>query len=154
MERTLVLIKPDAIQRGLVGEVTTRLERKGLKLVGSKMMQLREALVLEHYAHIAAKPFFAGVKSFMQSTPVIVQCWEGVEAVEAVRIIVGITKARAADAGSIRGDLAMSLQCNVVHASDTPENAEKEIERFFAAEEIFSYSKSEYEHVYSEDERA
>ena len=149
----MVLIKPDGIQRGLVGEVTRRFEKKGLKLIGMKMMQLKEALVLEHYAHIVDKPFFGGVKSFMQSTPVIVQCWEGVEAVEAVRIIVGITKARAADAGSIRGDLAMSLQCNVVHASDTSENAQKEVARFFANDELFHYDKSEYLHVYSDDER-
>lgn len=153
MERTLVLIKPDGIQRGLVGEVTKRFERKGLKLIGMKMMQLHEALVLEHYSHIVDKPFFGGVKSFMQSTPVIVQCWEGVEAVDAVRIIVGITKARAADAGSVRGDFAMSLQCNVVHASDTVENAKLEVSRFFKEDELFGYDKSEYLHVYSEDER-
>lgn len=153
MERTLVLIKPDGIQRGLVGEVTRRLEAKGLKLMGMKMMQLKEALVLEHYAHLVDKPFFEGVKHFMQSTPVIVQCWEGAEAVEAVRIIVGITKARAADAGSIRGDLAMSVQSNVVHASDSVESAQREVARFFNEEELFDYDKSEYLHVYSEEER-
>ncbi len=153
MERTLVLLKPDAIQRGLVGEVTRRFETKGLKLVGMKMMHLDEAVVLEHYAHLVDKPFFAGVKQFMQSTPVIAQCWEGVEAVDAVRIIVGITKARAADAGSIRGDLAMSFQCNVVHASDSLETAKREVERFFGGEEIFDYDKTEYMHVYSEDEK-
>src|SRR5690606_27702349 len=153
MERTLVLIKPDGIQRGLVGVVTRRLEAKGLKLIGMKMMQLKEALVLEHYAHIADKPSFAGVKNFMQSTPVIVQCWEGVEAVEAVRIIVGITKARSAEAGSIRGDLAMSVQSNVVHASDSPEAALQEVSRFFEEGELFTYDNSEYLHVYSEDER-
>jgi nucleoside-diphosphate kinase len=153
MERTLVLIKPDSIQRGLVGEITRRFERKGLKLVGMKMMHLDEAVVLEHYAHLADKPFFKSVKNFMQSTPVIAQCWEGVEAVNAVRIIVGITKARAADAGSIRGDLAMSFQCNVVHASDSVETAGREIKRFFKPADIFEYDKTEYEHVYSEDER-
>lgn len=153
MEKTLVLIKPDGIQRGLVGEVTKRLETKGLKLVGMKMMHLEEAVVLEHYAHIVDKPFFAGVKKFMQSTPVIAQCWEGVEAVEAVRIVVGITKARAADAGSIRGDLAMSLQCNVVHASDSIETAKNEVPRFFKKDELYSYDKTEYMHVYSEDEQ-
>ena len=153
MERTLVLIKPDGIQRGLIGEVTRRLEQKGLKLVGMKMMHLDEAVVLEHYAHLKEKPFFSGVKKFMQSTPVIAQCWEGVEAVEAVRIIVGITKARAASAGSIRGDLAMSFQCNVVHASDSVETAKKEVTRFFKKDELFGYDKTEYMHVYSEDEK-
>ena len=153
MERTLILIKPDAIQRGLVGEITKRLEKKGLKLIGMKMMRLDEAVVLEHYAHLKDKPFFDGVKKFMQSTPVIAQCWEGVEAIEAVRIVVGITKARAADAGSIRGDLAMSFQCNVVHASDSAETARNEVERFFATEELFDYDKTEYLHVYAEDEK-
>ncbi len=153
MERTLVLIKPDAVQRGLIGEVTKRLEQKGLRLVGMKMMHLNEAVILEHYAHLADRPFFKSVKEFMQSTPVVAQCWEGVEAVEAVRIITGITKARAASAGSIRGDLAMSFQCNVVHASDSPETAKREVERFFQPHELFEYDKTEYLHVYSEDEK-
>ena len=153
MERTLVLIKPDAIQRGLTGDITARFEKKGLKLVGMKMMTLNDALLKEHYAHIADKPFFGGISEFMSSSPVIVQCWEGLEAVNAVRILCGITKAREADAGSIRGDLAMSIQCNVVHASDSPETAEKEIKRFFKEEELFGYDKTEYIYVYSEDER-
>lgn len=154
MERTLILIKPDAIQRGLVGEITARFERKGLKLVGMKMMSLDEAILREHYAHIADKPFFPGVAKFMQSTPVIAMCWEGLQVVDAVRKITGITKAREAEAGSIRGDLAMSVSCNVIHASDTVENAEVEVKRFFKDDEIFQYDKSEYMHVYGEDERA
>lgn len=153
MEKTLVLIKPDGIQRGLIGEVTKRFEEKGLKLVGMKMMHLNEAVILEHYAHLINKPFFKGVKKFMQSTPVIAQCWEGVEAVEAVRLITGITKARAASAGSIRGDLAMSYQCNVIHASDSVETAKREVPRFFKKDELFDYDKTEYLHVYSEDEK-
>ena len=153
MERTLILIKPDGVQRGLIGEVTKRFEQKGLKLVGMKMMSLSEAVILEHYAHLKDKPFFAGVKKFMQSTPVIAQCWEGVEAVEAVRLITGITKARAAEAGSIRGDLAMSYQCNVIHASDSVETAKREIPRFFKKDELHEYDKTEYMHVYSEDEK-
>lgn len=153
MEKTLVLIKPDAIQRGLVGEITQRFEKKGLKLVGMKMMRLDDALLREHYAHIADKPFFPGISKFMQSSPVIALCWEGLEVVDAVRILCGITKARAADAGSIRGDLAMSIQSNVVHASDSVENAREEVKRFFAPEELFHYEKDEYIHVYAEDER-
>ena len=153
-EQTLILIKPDAIQRGLVGEITTRFERKGLKLVGMKMMALDEAVLREHYAHIADKPFFPGVAKFMQSTPVVAMCWEGLQVVDAVRKITGITKAREAEAGSIRGDLAMSVACNVIHASDTVENAQKEVKRFFRDDEIHSYDKSEYTHVYAEDERA
>lgn len=153
-EQTLILIKPDAIQRGLVGEIVTRFERKGLKLVGMKMMALNEAVLREHYAHIADKPFFPGVAKFMQSTPVVAMCWEGLQVVDAVRKITGITKAREAEAGSIRGDLAMSVACNVIHASDTVENAQKEVKRFFKDDEIHSYDKSEYTHVYAEDERA
>ncbi len=153
MERTLVLIKPDAIQRGLVGNITERFERKGLKLSGMKMMTLNEALLREHYSHLADKPFFPGISKFMSSSPVIVQCWEGLDAVNAVRILCGITLSREADAGSIRGDLAMSIQCNVVHASDSKENAAKEIERFFEEAELYPYDKVEYMHVYSEDER-
>ena len=152
MERTLVLIKPDAVQRGLVGEVTKRFETKGLKLIGVKMMSLDEAVLREHYAHIADKPFYPGVEKFMRSTPVVAMCWEGVEAVEAVRILCGITKARKADAGTIRGDLAMSVACNVVHASDTSENAVAEVKRFFKKDELFEYDKSEYMHVYMDEE--
>ena len=152
-EKTLVLIKPDGIQRGLVGEVLSRFEKKGLKVVGIKMMRLDEAVLREHYAHIADKPFFPGVSKFMRSSPVIAMCFEGLEVVQAVRILCGITKARAAEAGSIRGDLAMSVACNVVHASDSVETAMKEVPRFFNPDEIFDYAKGEYEHVYTEDER-
>ena len=153
-EQTLVLIKPDAIQRGLFGEIVSRFERKGLKMVGCKMMTLDEALLREHYAHLADKPFFGGLAKFMQSTPVVAMCWEGLEVVNAVRLLCGITKARDAEAGSIRGDLAMSVACNVVHASDSAENAEKEVARFFKKDDLFSYEKSEYVNVYADDERA
>jgi len=152
-ERTLVLVKPDAIQRGLIGKILERFERKGLKMVGCKMMSLDEALLREHYAHIAEKPFFKGLAKFMQSTPIIAMCWEGLEVVDAVRKLCGITKARSAEAGSIRGDFAMSVACNVVHASDTVENAVNEVRRFFRDEELYSYDKSEYMHVYADDER-
>ena len=151
-ERTLVLIKPDAIQRGLFGEITARFEKKGLKLVGVKMMTLDEAILREHYAHLADKPFFGGLSKFMQSTPIVAMCWEGLEVVDAVRKLTGITKSREAEMGSIRGDFAMSVSCNVIHASDTTENAEKEVARFFKKDEIFDYGKSEYTHVYAEDE--
>ena len=152
MERTLVLVKPDGVQRGLVGEVVSRFERKGLRLVGLKMMSLDEAVLREHYAHLAEKPFFGDLSKFMQSSPVIALCWEGVEAVEAVRILCGITKARGAEAGTVRGDLAMSVSCNVVHASDSIENANKEVKRFFNSDELYEYDKTEYRHVYASDE--
>jgi nucleoside-diphosphate kinase len=152
MQRTLVLLKPDAIQRGLVGEIIQRFERKGLKLIGCKMMSLDEAVLREHYAHIADKPFFPGVSKFMKSSPVVAMCWEGKDVVDAVRLITGITKAREAAPGTIRGDLAMSVSCNVIHASDTDETAVKEVARFFKADELHEYSKSEYEHVYNDEE--
>ena len=153
MQRTLILLKPDAIQRGLVGEIINRFERKGLKLVGMKMMSLDEAVLREHYAHIADKPFFPGVSQFMSSSPVVAICVEGYQAVDAVRLITGVTNAREADAGTIRGDFSMSISCNVIHASDSLETAEKEVPRFFKADELLEYSKGEYLHVYNEEER-
>lgn len=153
MERTLVLIKPDGIQRSLVGKIVTRFEEKGLKMIGCKMMRLDEAVLREHYAHIADKPFFPGVANFMKSSPVLAMCWEGLEAVDAVRLITGATKARQADAGTIRGDFAMSVSCNVIHTSDSVETAGKEVPRFFKEDELHTYFKSEYEHVYNEEER-
>lgn len=152
MQQTLVLIKPDGVQRGLVGEIIGRFERKGLKMVGMKMMSLDEAVLREHYAHIADKPFFPGVEKFMKSSPVVAMVWEGFKAVDAVRLITGITNAREADAGTIRGDLAMSISCNVIHASDGVEAAQEEVKRFFKADELFHYKKSEYEHVYNDEE--
>lgn len=152
MERTLILLKPDALQRGLIGEVTSRLEKKGLKLVGNKMMQLSETLILEHYAHIADKPFFPGVKAFMMSTPVVAQCWEGVDCVETVRQITGVTNARQAAPGTIRGDLAMSLQSNILHASDGLDAAKVEVARFFKPEELFDWNKTNLQHIYGEGE--
>lgn len=152
MERTLVIVKPDGVQRGLAGEVIKRFEQKGLKVVGLKMMTLSEAVLRDHYAHIADKPFYPGVEAFMMKSPVVAMCIEGLQCVNAVRLLCGITKAREADAGTIRGDFAMSVACNVVHASDSVENAEKEVKRFFNPDEIFAYDKSEYMHVYSNDE--
>ena len=152
-EKTLVLVKPDGVQRGLIGEVISRFEKKGLKVVGVKMMTLDEAILREHYAHIADKPFFPGVSAFMSSSPVVAICLEGLEVVQAVRLLCGVTKARVAEAGSIRGDLAMSIACNVVHASDSVETAMKEVPRFFKQDEIFGYDKGEYMNVYGEDER-
>ncbi|MCX6781194.1 MAG: nucleoside-diphosphate kinase [Candidatus Magasanikbacteria bacterium] len=152
-EKTLVLIKPDSVQRGLVGEILRRFETKGLKVVGLKLMRLDEAVLREHYAHIAEKPFYPSVEKFMMSSPVAVVCLEGRECVDAVRLMMGPTKSRIAPPGSIRGDLAMGYGCNVIHGSDSVENAKLEVARFFKPEEIIEYDKSEYLHVYSEDER-
>lgn len=152
MERTLILIKPDAIQRGLSGRIISRFEEKGLKIVGIKLLKLTDELLNEHYAHLADKPFFGGTKRFMTMTPVIAMCLEGLDAVETVRRLCGITKAREAAPGTIRGDLAMSVQANLVHASDSLETAEKEVARFFRDSELFDYDSPLVSAVYSEDE--
>ena len=154
MERTLILIKPDAIQRGIAGTVLNRFERKGLKIVGIKMIQLTDELLNEHYSHIADKPFFKGIADFMKSTPVIALAVEGLDCVETVRRLCGVTKAREAQVGTIRGDLAMSIQTNVVHASDSLETAKKEVARFFNDSELFEYDMVLYPNIYSSDELA
>ena len=121
MEKVLIIAKPDAIVRGLLGEVTGRFERKGLKIIGIKMVKLEDVLLEEHYSHIADKPFFAGIKNYMKSAPVVLMVLAGENAVEATRIIVGATDGSKADAGTIRGDLSLSIQSNIVHVSDTVE---------------------------------
>lgn len=151
-EKALIIIKPDAIQRNLVGEIIGRFEKKGLKINGVKMMSLGDAMLEAHYEHIKDKPFFSGIKDFMKSSPVVVMALSGVEAVSAIRIIVGPTKASEAPAGSIRGDLAMSIQSNVVHASDSVENGEKEVARFFEDDELFSYEKIDQALIYSDSQ--
>lgn len=153
METSVVLVKPDALQRSLVGQIITRFEQKGLKLVAIKMVSLSDETLEKWYEHHKDKPFFKYLKSFMQSAPVIAMLWEGVEATEAIRKICGITKARAAEAGSIRGDLGMSQQFNLIHASDSPESAKKEQGLIFNKDEIFDYNKSELFHIYNEEER-
>lgn len=153
MERTLVLIKPDAVQRNLVGEITQRFERKGLKLVGLKLIQLDSKILREHYAHLLDKPFYPGTEKFMQSSPVVAQCWEGFEAVEVVRQMCGVTNSRKALPGTIRGDFGISVQCNLVHASDSLETAQKEVPRFFASGEVLSYEKMGPEYLYAPDEK-
>ena len=153
MERTLVLIKPDAMQRDLVGELIQRFERKGLKLVGIKMMALADELLDEHYSHLVGRDFFTEIKTFMRSTPIIACCWEGVDCVNTVRAMCGITKAREAAPGTIRGDLAMSVQANLVHASDSLETADVEVARFFDADELFEYEDVLNPFIYSSREK-
>ena len=153
MERTLVLIKPDAVQRGLIGNILNRFERKGLKVVGLKLMELSDEILDDHYSHLSDKPFFPRIKSFMRSTPVIAICLEGFEVVDTVRTLCGITNSREAASGSIRGDLGMSIQCNLVHASDSIETAEVEVPRFFAADELTDYESVTDTVIYASDER-
>ena len=151
-EKTLVLLKPCTLQLGLVGEVIKRFEQKGFHLCGMKMMQLDDAVLSEHYAHLASKPFFQRVKDSMMAAPVIAMCWEGVDAVEAVRKLTGVTNGRKAEPGTIRGDFSMSFQENIVHASDSPETAKVEIDRFFKPEEIFTWKQAYFDFLYANDE--
>lgn len=153
MERTLVIAKPDAVQRGLIGEIVSRLERKGLKLIGLKMISLDSELLQQHYAEHLEKPFYAGLEEFMKSSPVVVMAWEGFECVTSVRILVGATNPRQADAGTIRGDFAIGTGRNLIHASDSRESGEAEVSRFFEQDELMSYEKSEYLHIYEGFER-
>ena len=153
MEQTLVLLKPSAVQRGLVGEIINRFEKRGLRLAGMKMMQLTDEILDEHYAHLRVKPFFRTLKDSMMATPVIACCLEGVEAVQVVRAMTGSTNGRNADPGTIRGDYCMSNQQNIVHTSDSPENAAAELSRFFKPEEIFQYELATLKFTYSVDEK-
>lgn len=153
MERTLIILKPDAVQRDLVGEIIGRLERKGLKLIGLKMMSLDKAVLAAHYAHIVDKPFYKDVESFMQSSPVVVLALEGYECVASVRLVVGATNPREATAGTIRGDLAMGNGRNLIHASDSKENGQSEVTRFFTNDELFDYQKEIIPQIYAPSER-
>ncbi len=141
VEKTLVLIKPDALQRNLLGEVLHRFERKGLKIIALKFIHLTDDMLDEHYGHLAEKPFFGDLKKFMMQTPVAGLVLEGIDAIESTRKLVGATNPREADAGTIRADLSMNVPSNLVHASDSPEAAEAEVKRFFTEDELFNYEK-------------
>jgi nucleoside-diphosphate kinase len=153
MERTLVLLKPDAVQRDLVGEIISRLEHKGLKIVGLKLINLSSEVLDEHYSHLVGRPFYPEVKSFMQRTPVVALCLEGFESVDAVRLLAGITKSREATPGTIRGEFAMSVQANLIHCSDSLETAKVEVPRFFKPEELFDYEDVLESYIYNSGER-
>lgn len=152
IEKTLVILKPSCVMRSLVGEVTRRFELKGLRLAGMKMMMLTDEQLNEHYAHLAEKPFFQRIKDSMQASPVIVCCYAGVDAVEVVRNLTGATNGRKAVPGTIRGDYSVSFQENIVHTSDSPENAVVELKRFFRDDEIFDYEMPIFGVTYANDE--
>jgi nucleoside-diphosphate kinase len=137
METTLILLKPDCIKKGHAGDVLQRFEQAGFRIRGCKMMRLGVDILREHYAHIAAKPFFGEVEEFMQSSPVIAMALEAEGAVDKVRALVGPTDARKAAKGTIRGDYGVDVMVNVVHASDSQETAAKELKRFFRDGELF-----------------
>ena len=152
MEQTFIILKPSTISRSLVGDVLTRFQRKGLRIAGIKMMQLNEPILREHYAHLVDRPFFPSLLRSMMATPVIVALLAGKDAVAVVRAMTGATNSRVAAPGTIRGDFGMSGQENIIHASDSPENAVIEINRFFKPEEIFDYTLLTQAATYAPDE--
>jgi len=152
MERTLVILKPCTVQRGLIGEVITRFERRGLKLTAMKMKQLTPEILRNHYAHMVNKPFYPIIERSMMAAPVILCCWEGIDAVSVVREMAGATNGRKALPGTVRGDLCVSHQENIIHASDSKETAETELERFFDPEDYCSYGSPLSDYIYAEDE--
>ncbi|MFC1940911.1 nucleoside-diphosphate kinase [Chloroflexota bacterium] len=139
MERSLVLIKPDAMQRRLAGTIISRLEGQGLKLVALKILHIDRALAQKHYAIHADKPFFEDLINYITSTPIVASVFEGDGAVEVIRKIMGATDPAKAEVGTIRSDFGLDIQRNVVHGSDSLETAEKEIKLFFSEKEIFDY---------------
>ncbi len=139
MERSLVLIKPDAMQRGLAGTIITRLEKQGLKLVALKMRHMDKALAQRHYAIHKDKPFFNNLVDYISSAPIVAAVFEGEGAIAVIRKIMGATDPAKAEAGTIRGDFGLDIEHNSVHGSDSIETAEKEIKLFFSEDEIFNY---------------
>ncbi len=142
MERTLVLVKPDGVQRGLIGEIIGRLEQRGLKLVGMKLMQVDDALARQHYGEHVDRPFFGGLVDFITSSPVVAMAWEADNAVQAVRSTMGQTNPTSSPPGTIRGDLALDIGRNLVHGSDSPESAQRELALFFSAADLLDYARA------------
>ncbi|MEG9195447.1 MAG: nucleoside-diphosphate kinase [Candidatus Methanoglobus sp.] len=141
VERTFVMVKPDGVQRGLIGEIISRFERKGLKIVAMKMLRISKELAQEHYAEHRAKPFFSSLVGYITSAPVVAMVVEGKNAVKVVRKLVGATNPSEAEPGTIRGDFGLDLGRNVVHASDSVMSADREIRLFFREEEILDYER-------------
>lgn len=152
MEQTLVILKPSCVERGLVGEVIDRIQKRGIIITAMKMMQLDEKILREHYAHLIDKPFFPGLCASMMASPVVCMVLKGVDIVSVFRKMVGATNGRKAEPGTLRGDFCMSGQANIIHASDSPENAAIEIKRFFKPEEVLDYTPSNVSFLYADDE--
>ena len=148
MDRTFLMIKPDGVQRGLVGEIIARFEQKGLKMVAGKFETLPEGRVMEHYAEHTEKPFFAGLKAYITSGPCFLMVWEGKDIVSITRQMIGATNPAEAAPGTIRGDFAMEIGMNVIHGSDSDETAAREIAIHFAPEEITSYNRIDEAFLY------
>ena len=141
MERTLILIKPDGVQRGLIGSIVGRFEQRGMKLVGMKFLQMSNERAAQHYGVHVDKPFYESLVEYIVSGPIVAMVWEGKNAVTAARLTMGITNPAEAAPGTIRGDFGMEIGRNLVHGSDSPENAVKEVELFFAPEELVEWQR-------------
>lgn len=148
MERSLIILKPDAVQRGLIGPILTRIEQRGLRIVGMKLMQIDEALARRHYAIHEGKPFFDSLISYITSGPVVVLVVTGANVIEIVRSMVGATNPVKAAPGTIRGDFALEIGRNLIHASDSPENGEMEVNLFFRPEELVDMRRSADQWIY------
>jgi len=153
MERTLVLLKPDCVQRGLIGRVISRLEEKGLNLIAMKLMRVTPELARRHYAEHVKKDWYPQLETFITASPIVAMIVEGPQSVRVVREMVGATNGLQADPGTIRGDFGTSQQMNLVHASDGPEAAHREMEIFFASNEIHAHDPSIRRWLHSEDEK-
>lgn len=151
-QQTAVLVKPDGLQRGLIGEIISRFERKGLKLIGIKMINMSDEMLSDWYAEHKEKSFFDDLKSFMGSMPTVAMVWGGIDAVMVVRKLVGTTLGREAEGGSIRGDFGMSQQFNLIHASANDEDAHREIKIVFDEDELFEYESSMEQLIYADYE--
>ncbi len=141
MEQTLVLVKPDGVQRGLIGEIITRLERRGLKLIGMKFMRVSRELASTHYEAHVGKPFYEGLVNYITSSPIVAMVWEGKDGIQVVRTTMGATNAAAAAPGTIRGDFAVEIGRNLVHGSDGTESAAREVALFFSPDELISWQR-------------
>ncbi|HEY5625760.1 MAG TPA: nucleoside-diphosphate kinase [Dehalococcoidia bacterium] len=150
-ERTLILVKPDGMQRGLAGEIISRLESRGLRIVGLRMLQVDEALAKRHYAEHEGKPFFGGLIDYITSSPIIAAVLEGTRAIEVVRKTMGGTSPADADPGTIRGDLGLELGRNLIHGSDGPESAAREIALFFDESQTFDYERDVDRWIFEEE---
>ncbi len=148
MEHSLIILKPDAVQRGLIGPILTRIEQRGLRIVGMKLIQIDEALARRHYAVHEGKPFFNSLISYISSGPVVVMVVAGANVIEIVRSMVGATNPVKAAPGTIRGDFALEIGRNLIHASDSPENGEMEVNLFFRPEELVDMRRSADQWIY------
>ena len=148
MEKTFLMVKPDGVQRNLVGDIVTRFEKKGFKLAGAKLMVISEERAKQHYGEHQDKPFFGELVDFITSGPVFAMVWEGENVISVARDMMGATNPQEANPGTVRGDFGVTVGKNIIHGSDSPESAEREINLFFNEDEIITYSKQDKDWIY------